>query len=344
MDYIMIFKAFSQLNKRFSDLIKAYPSRMIDFPAWTSDKSMYLTIMNSERHRIQSIAIRGDRNIDIFLRTCCIDSTFLCLESVTLRDLELKSVLPILSFLQTLPELHRLSLQMEAIAVIGGESLNMTAIYQMLLSFKFLKYLNASTNYRITEDTVFYINVPSISNQETCNLEYLIVDHGIRIDEILSIINHTPKLHHLSLTSLNGGHIPLKDISSRVPKLLELTELIIHDSSLNVEDLESLLTAFGCRLKTLEIQTDSYASFCIDEQWEKLMNTTLSDLNIFGIQFNKQKPADEFDEDEDDEAEIECRIQSSLDFMCDSFWYDNGWTADIYVFTNSVQAVFRRSR
>jgi len=89
------------------------------------------------------------------------------------------------------------------------------------------------------------------------------------------------------------------------------------------------------------------------------MNTTLSDLDIFKIDFSKpgspyvfddddddgddDDDEDEDDDDEDDEAENKCRIQSSIDFVCDPFWYDRGWTAQISVSTTSVQSLFRHS-
>jgi hypothetical protein len=195
--------------------------------------------------------------------------------------------------------------------------------------------------------TMFDIPIPSTSNQEPSNLEYLAVNHLIFIDEILSIINYTPKLRHLFLGALDGQNAPLITTSSIIPKLPQLTKLIIQESTLAVDDLESLLSAFDCRLKTLKIETDSYFRFRIDEQWKKLMNTTLSDLNIFKIDFTIQSVRwfhafgeyHDYDEDED-----KCRIQSSIDFVCDPFWYDHGWLAQIHVSTSSVQSLFYRSK
>ncbi|CAF4127898.1 unnamed protein product [Rotaria sordida] len=63
------------------------------------------------------------------------------------------------------------------------------------------------------------------------------------------------------------------------------------------------------------------------------MNTTLSDLDIFKIGIGERGWLYRYGEDED---ENKSRTQSSIDFVCDSFWYDLGWMAQIDVSTTSV--------
>ncbi|CAF1659039.1 unnamed protein product [Rotaria magnacalcarata] len=221
----------------------------------------------------------------------------------------------------------------------------MTAVYQMLLNFKPLKYLKCSLSDPTFYDT-FYNLIPSISNQEPSNLEYLVVNHLSGTNKILSIIQYTPKPRHLYLNSLDEPNIPLKNRSSAISKLPQLTKLIIENSKLTVEDLGFILNAFDCRLKILNMKTYSYSSFRIDEQWKKLMNTTLSDLNIFRIYFSKLGWSDLLNDEEYDEAEAEnkCRAQSSIDFVWNPFWYDHGWTVQIYVSATLAQSLFLRSK
>jgi hypothetical protein len=337
MDYTRIFVSFSHLNKRFSTLTEYYPSTMIVYLKRESKEQFERECHNviiPQQHRIRSFHLVGNTNIDTFFNTCCIESSFITLESVTLESIESSAILSILSHLQKLPSLYRLSLQ---IGMSWEEPLDMGTVYQMLLNFKSLKYLKFSPSDPALEET-FYVSESLISNQGPSNLEYLIVDHLVDIKEILSIIQHTPKLRHLFLQSLKGPCTPPKNTSFTIPKLPQLTKLIIHDSTFTGQDVESLLNAFDCRLKTLKIETYSYSTFCIDGQWKKLMNTTLSHLDIFKIDFNEHYFVD------DDEDEIKSRIQSSIDFVCDPFWYDRGWTAQIYVYFSSVDSLFRRSK
>ncbi|CAF3369705.1 unnamed protein product [Rotaria socialis] len=271
--------------------------------------------------------------------TCCIDSSYHRLESVTLEDVAPALVLPVLSELQKLPSICRLSLEIDNILI---EPPDMSLVYQTLLNFKSLKYLKISMTDTFSDDSP-YIYIQSTLNQEPINLEYLVIKHLIYINEILPIIKHTPKLYHLCLRSLNRPNEPLEKMRSKIPKLTSLTRLIIQDSAMTVNDLETLLDAFDCQLQTLKIKTRSYSSFLIDEQWGKLMNTKLSNLRVFNIRLCESESEESNIFDEDD-AENEAFIQSSINFVCDSFWYDHGWTARIRISMFSIQSEFRRTK
>jgi len=331
------------LNKRFSNLMEHYPSPMIVSRAGIQDEMFHAVchfIIIPQQHQIRSIQLLDNVSIDIFFDAYFIDGSFLRLESVTLKSIEPLSILSILLHLQTLPSLYRLSLEID---VIWKEPPDMEVVYQRLLSFKYLRYLKVSTSYPISDDT-FYIYLPSIPNQEPSNLEYLVVDHLIGTGEILSIIRYTPKLRHLYLKSADISNIYRHPELYEIPKLPQLTKLIVQETTITVEDLKLLLNAFDCRLKTLKIETYSYSSFRIDDQWKKLMNTVLSDLDIFEIYFRKYCSPIFYEEEDDDDDEDRCRIQSLMNFVCDLFWYDHGWMAQIDVYTASVRSLFRRSR
>ena len=107
------------------------------------------------------------------------------------------------------------------------------------------------------------------------------------------------------------------------------------------------MNIFDCRLKTLKIETYSYYSFCIDEQWTNLMDTRLSDLDIFEISFEEQKFSDLLSYDDNEEAtevEKKQRFRNTLEFVSDPFWYMRGWTAKIDVTVASVSSSFYHSK
>ncbi|CAF3404581.1 unnamed protein product [Rotaria socialis] len=340
--WIEILQSFFELNKRFSTLIKLYPSPMIvhrlPVPKEAFEAECDL-MMILQQHQLRSIHVVGSTNINTLFSTCCIDSSFHRLESVTLEDVAPALVLPVLSELQKLPSICRLSLEIDNILI---EPPDMSLVYQTLLNFKSLKYLKISMTDTFSDDSP-YIYIQSTLNQEPINLEYLVIKHLIYINEILPIIKHTPKLYHLCLRSLNRPNEPLEKVRSKIPKLTSLTRLIIQDSAMTVNDLETLLDAFDCQLQTLKIKTRSYSSFLIDEQWGKLMNTKLSNLRVFNIRLCESESEESNIFDEDD-AENEAFIQSSINFVCDSFWYDHGWTARIRISMFSIQSEFRRTK
>ena len=348
MDYIEIYLSFSQLNKRYLALVKHYPTPTINFNKNMKDdvfKSLYHSLIVAHQHRIRSMQFPSWRNVDLFISTYCVDGSFPCLQSLTLLEIEPNNILTVLTRLQTLPSLSRLSLKIDLVAKSPPD---MTIVYQMLLDFKSLKSLMVSTMCSFHYD---YLDLftPSILNQQPSNLEYLVIDHLISISILISIVTYTPKLRYLCLAELDTQH-DLVDIISRtilVPKLSQLIKLKIGHSILTAEDLELLLNAFDCRLKTLKIATYSYYSFCIDEQWENLMDARLSDLHIFEIDFSRLKFSNfysYYDNEEATEAVKKRRFQSLLDFVCNPFWHKRRWMAEIIASSDSVTSSFSNSK
>lgn len=349
MDYIDIHVSFSQLNKRYLALVKHYPTPTINFNRSMRDdvfEPLCHSMIVAHQHRIRSMQFPSFRNVDLFISTYCVDGSFPCLQSLTLPEIEPNNILTVLTHLQTLPSLSRLSLKIDLIVTKSPP--DMTIVYQMLLDFKSLKSLTVSTIGSFHYDYLDLFTT-SILNQQPSNLEYLVIGHLISISVLISIVTYTPKLRYLCLAELDTQY-DLVDIISRtilVPKLSQLIKLKIGHSILTAEDLELLLNAFDCRLKTLKIATYSYYSFSIDEQWENLMDTRLSDLDIFEIDFSRLEFSNFFgydDGEEATEAVKKRRFQSLLDFVCNPFWHKRGWMAEISVSSDSVRSSFSCSK
>ena len=348
MNYIEIYISFSPANKRFSALVQNYPTPRINFNQSMKDdvfESLCHSVVVAAKHRIRSIQFPFLKNVDTFISTYCVDGSFPCLQSLTLREIEPNSILTVLSSLQKLPNLSRLSLEID---LLWKSPPDMTIVYQMLLDFNSLKFLKVSTRCSFHYD---YLDrfTPLILNQQPSNLEYLVIDHLISIAIFISIITYTPKLHYLHLEELDTQYDLVEIISYRipVPQLSHLIKLNIGRSELTAGDLQLLLNAFDCRLKTLKIATYSYFWFRIDEQWTNFMDTRLSNLDIFEIVFSRLNFSNLFgyeDDDEATEAEKKRRFKNTLEFVCDLFWYMRGWTAKIDVSSGSVQSSFSYSK
>ena len=238
MDYIEIYTSFSRLNKRFSTLVKDYPTPRINFSPDIKDEvfeSLCHSVIVAEQPRIWSIPLPSFRKVDTFISTCCMDGLFPRLQSLTLREMKPNTVSTVLSFLKTLRNLSRLSLEID---VSSRQLPDMIKVYQMLLNFKSLKSLTVSTTFWTSENYLEFF-IPTILNQQPSNLVYLVIDHVISVSMLMSIITYTPKLRHLCLRSLNTQYDPAEIISSRIPisKLSRLIKLNIRCSELTVEDL-----------------------------------------------------------------------------------------------------------
>ena len=169
---------------------------------------------------------------------------------------------------------------------------------------------------------------------------------------MLEIIQFTPKLRHLFVKSLEECSI-LQHGFDTIPKLPQLTKLIVKDSDFGAEDLRSLLNAFDCRLKTLKIRTDLPSSFDFYQQWKQLISGRVADLDIFEIDFSKRGlPFAWYDHEGDDENgngngnenRDKFYLQNAINFVFDPLWYDHGWMAEIYVGAGSVSSSFRRKK
>jgi hypothetical protein len=339
LDDVKSFEIFLPLNKRFFSLL--FDSRrMLTLDLRDQSKSQpdtfYRDIVIPQRHRIRSLKL-GDEQIDIaLLNTYCIDSSFLLLESVTLNSNSTKYAF-MLPHLAKLPCLSCLSINIE----ITLKTLEFVVfIYQTILSFKSLNYLTLDLEINTPDEDVFsyadgdssdeddgYVDASGFVaiNQEPSNLQNLCMKHSIDTEGFLKIINYTPKLRRLSVQSLRG-YIP----SQIIPKLPQLTELIIEDSKFDCESLESLLDAFDCQLQTLEIGTRLPDEYHIDERWEQLMKRRFSRLKTFTIRL----------EPEWMNLDVEMNSFDCIHFICHPFWYDHGWMADINIGTTSIEGVF----
>ena len=336
------FDIFLPLNKRFSSLLFA-SDRMLKLDLRDQPKSQidtfYRDIVIPQRHRIQCLKL-DDKQIDTVLNTYFINSSFLALESITLDSNSIKPV-SMLPQLAKLPCLSRLVISIK----LTRETLEcVVLIYKTILSFKSLKYLTLNLDINTPEEDLDRYTSDSSSdehddyvdasdfvatNQEPSNMENLCIKHAIDTEGFLKIINYMPRLRRLSVQSLIGF-----SASKITLKLPQLTKLIIKDSELDFESLESLLDAFDCQLQTLEIETRSSDQYCINERWKQFTERRLSHLKKFTIRLKS-----EWLDPSVNVGGINC-----IHFICHPFWYNHGWMADIDIGNSSIEGVFSHTK
>lgn len=342
LDDMECFEIFLPLNKRFSSLLFA-SHRMLTLDLRDQPKSQmdtfYRDIVIPQRHRIQCLKL-GDKQIDTVLNISFINSSFLALASITIDSNSIKPV-SMLPQLAKLPCLSRLSIRIE----ITRETLEcVVLIYKKILSFRSLKCMTLDLDIntpdevldRYTSDSSSdeddnYVDASDFlaTNQEPSNLENLCMKHSIDTEGFLKIINYTPKLRRLSVQSLKG-----ESASQITLKLPQLTELIIKDSELDFRSLESLLDAFDCQLKTLEIGTRLCEGYSINDRWKQFMIRRLSHLKKFTIRL----------EPEWLEPSVNIGGINCIRFICHPFWYNNDWMADIDIGNTSIEGVFSHTK
>ncbi|CAF0803929.1 unnamed protein product [Rotaria sordida] len=173
LDSCDVYKAFSNLNIRFQNLIfhSSFPLK-INF--CTKSKSIiedycrHLIIPNT--HRILSFDLRSELIIDQFVKCCTINSSFNRLESIILHGLTDRQLLTMLFYLNSLPCLFSLTIDMEE-----DYYYNLGDIYRLIFSLSKLKY-NKMSLFGYEE---LFIEMPIIINERFSTIEYLIIDFDI---------------------------------------------------------------------------------------------------------------------------------------------------------------------
>ena len=194
LTYREIYRGFLNLNSHFQQIINSsLLSLKIQFRSRTIpeliDSCRNLIIPN--RHRIISLCLKNEFLINGFFTYCIMDCSFTRLQSIVLRNMNIdKSILP-LFYLNSLPHLFSLTIYIDA-----KWDDNLNNIYRMIFSFSSLKYYKISALLS-SEDVHTNIFVPLAMNEKFSTIEYLIIDHCCTLDEIFSMLVHTPRLRHL---------------------------------------------------------------------------------------------------------------------------------------------------
>jgi len=116
-----------------------------------------------------------------------------------------KSMIP-LFYLNSLPHLLSLTIYIDT-----QWEYNLNHIYRMIFSFPSLKYYKLSV-LSSSEDEHTNILVPLAINEELSTIEYLIIDHCCTLNEIFSMLYHTPRLHRLICKNVIESHFKVKDV------------------------------------------------------------------------------------------------------------------------------------
>ena len=191
LDGCDIYVAFGGLNNRFNNLLFD-SSLMLKINLSSTPQSRIerscrdLIIPN--RNRLLSLCLSESLFIDEFFNYCSIDSSFTCLQSMTLHNVSEPSIFVILSSLYSLPCLYSLTL-----AVEENYYYNLTPIYRLIFRLPYLKSCKVSTSDYEEHD----VHVPLSINEKHSTIERLIIKHPCTIDEITSLLLHTPALQYL---------------------------------------------------------------------------------------------------------------------------------------------------
>ena len=305
-----LIQAFSQLNQRFEYLIQ-YSSLplAIEFTSKSQAKleENCRNVIIPYKHRIRSLHLSGYDIAEKFFRTCTINDSFTRLESTILSEISRENTISALFYLKSLPKLSSLTIELEDDYYPDG-----SIIVEFIFQLPTLKYLSITTN-----PWEFDIDIPRTINSKPSPIERMILNVYFRVSELITIVQHTPKLKYLSCIRIDDSvDINLNDQS---PLLTQLTHLSIKNFQADFTEFEYLMKRISSQLQILYLKASNFRSFLSENRWRQLINKHMPVLREF--HFGRPEEIDDEGHDYDYFApDIEV-----LKAFTSSFWTDRNW-------------------
>ncbi|UJR17092.1 hypothetical protein I4U23_003989 [Adineta vaga] len=144
--------------------------------------------------------------------------------------------------------------------------------------YEIFDYLNTS-KYNPKADFI----VPTTLNEPFSKLKYLIIHHSCTVNTLISMLNHTPELSHLTCQQLNASKNEIaNEISIRHP---DLRFIFIRRCEVKFDDFETFITMFATNLKTLYINADVNQAYLDANRWQRLITNSMPRLSRFHLKY-----------------------------------------------------------
>ena len=312
LDGCDLIQSFSQLNRRLENLIQ-YSSLPLAV-TFTSKSRTKLeencrNVIVPYKHRIRSLHLYDYSVIRNFFRTCTINDSFTCLESIVISDISLENTIAALFFFKSLPRLSSLTIKL-----YDGYGEDGSNIFKFALSLPTLKYLNISIS--LDES---YIEIPMTINSKPSSIERMILNGNLKISDLIAIIQHAPKLKHISCDELVTNDD--ESTQDESPVLKELTYLSIKRFEADFDEFEYLMKRISSQLQILHLKVLPFRSFLFENRWRQLINKHMPVLHKFHF--------DCFTGEYDFDYDYGHPVPELFKAFTSSFWTDRNWYVQV---------------
>ena len=313
-----IYKAFSKLNFRFQHLIM-HPSLLLKIKFHSSSQSelenYWINFFIPNRHHILSLFFKNQSLLQDLFKHCIIDSTFHRLETIVVNDIIPSRFMALLFYLRSLPRLFSLSTELDE-----EDDCDLGCIYRMIFALPTLKYNRLGIN--TASDEEFDIDVPLAVNERFSSIEHLIILHNCTLEEVFSILCHTPQLRYLYCGSLLKSDTPVD--TKKAVTLSSLTDLRIGRSQLGLDACEIFLKSISSQLQVLSIKNFVDTHSLDADRWERLINNYIPHLRHFDY-----RELYRFANDADP-------VYMKMDQFTSPFWIERQWYFEFKLIYNQL--------
>ena len=303
LDSCYTYETLCHLNTRFNRLIthSSLPLRLnfsLLSKATVQHRCNHILVPNV--HRIVSLCLSHHLLIDYFFTSFFLDSSFIRLESFTLKNAKSDNLIRILSTLTFLPHLY--SLTITSIEHIVSPNV----VYSLIMLLPVLKYCKLSFDFWNRHVEL------SLSDGEYSPIESLTLDATCNLDELVELLNYTPQLTRLlcKVSTLNSS------LSQTSVLLTNLTNLCIKLEDTSFDEFEWFTSNCSHQLRVLRISTERDIEFLNANRWQRLISARIPHLRKFHFQFQTIVYDSSYDYEQ---------YQILMEKFNSSFWIDRQW-------------------
>jgi hypothetical protein len=245
------------------------------------------------------------------------DSSFTRLQAIVLRNIHPDKSVISLFYLKSLPHLFSLTMYFN---VDEQDDYDLSNIYRMILTFSSLKYNKISVlscfedEYEYEdEDEHTKIFVPLAFNERFNTIEYLIIDHPCTLNEIFSIIYHTPCLCHLTCRRVTKSREEFQNVNPITLNKLTHIRFDMYDAWF--DDFKIFMSKLFASVQVLRIRYYTGSDYLEADVWEQLIKNHIPYLHTFDYKYRE----DYMTNDEDD------HFHAKINRFTSPFWIQHQW-------------------
>ncbi|CAF1476533.1 unnamed protein product, partial [Adineta steineri] len=314
-DYI--YETFSNLNYRFQHLItcSSIPLK-IKFRSTATSQSIDCckTVVVPNRHRIRSLNFEHESLLNIFFKHCIIDSSFNRLQSIVLGNMSINRAAILLFYLKSLPNLVSLTMCIEE-----EEDSDLSDIYRMIFSLPSLKY-NKLSLYVDYDEEDLNISIPLALNAQFSTIEYMVMNHTCTLNNLMSILCHTPRVHHLICDTLQEA--TESNVTNEQSIILSnLVYIRINNCEINFDRFEMFMKKVSSQLQILHIKQGANKAYLDANRWQRLIKKYIPNLHKFIYEY----PGYEYNDYET------TSLDTTFNQFISPFWVNKGWIFELEI-------------
>jgi hypothetical protein len=278
LDGCDIYRTFSNLNYRFSNLINSSSLlfKIELYDSTSTDKNSKEIILYN-KSQILSLHLLSSLIHNEIMLSLNIDSSFNHLESLIFDSIEADILFSFLGKLVDLPRLFSLTIDTQ-------KSLNnLTDVYRFIFNLSKLKYLRFFA--MDPKHTGLTISLPMNINKQFSNIKYLIIDHPCSFNKIFSIISYTSQIIRLSFIHKRYSTLENEIISPMI--LSNLTDICIYGVGITFNQFVMFIRKIYSKLKYLSLTSRAKdLNYLNGDRWEELILEYFPQLEKFNLTFD----------------------------------------------------------